>query len=105
MTLHQLQWEVVDKDPTKVESVIKRIQEQPEEPASPTVSLTPARKGGRLNTKLRNQNTLQDINIGTTQTQIDSFWDRHFESEEEVLWYKFQKQFLDDYETQLSGEF
>ena len=36
--------------------------------------------------------------------QINTFWERNFEQEDDVPWYKFQQAFLSDYEAQLSGE-
>lgn len=107
MTLYQLLWTIFDVDP-QVGGFVQKIQEKLSE-AEETASLVSTdtsivtKRGGRLNTKLRSQNTMQDINIGDEQSHINSFWDRNFESDEEVPWYKFQKCFLDDYETQLSS--
>ena len=110
MTLHQLKWTVFDEDTSdKLESFTKEIQEQAsqaEPAADPVASLDSAlmkRRGGRLNTKLRQQSTVQ--NFGTTeQTHINTFWERNFAEEEEVAWYKFQRAFLDDYEADLKGK-
>lgn len=105
MTLHQLLWTIFDVDP-QVEGFIQKIQEKLSEAEETAVTSSVfTRRGGRLNTKLRTQTTLQDISIGTEQSRIGSFWDRNFESDDEVPWYKFQKCFLDDYETQLSKSF
>lgn len=101
MTLHQLEWAIFDIDP-QVGSFIEKIKKQlsAETNVETSVVIT-TKRGGRLNTKLRQQTTVQEISVGAN----DSFWDRNFQSDDEVAWYKFQKCFLDDYESQLSGTY
>ena len=70
--------------------------------ASVDRSRTIVRRGGRLNTKLRAQTTVKEL--GGEELTIDTFWDRNFAEEEEVMWFKFQQGFLKDYEAQLSGK-
>lgn len=103
MTLHQLEWTVFDVDPQQTESFVAKIREGVTSPAEspPPRDGTYSRRGGRLNTKLRQQSTMQDIGTGAGG-QLNTFWDRNFQSEAEVPWYKFQKSFLDNYEAQLS---
>ena len=111
MTLNQLRWSVFDdedKQDLYIKTFIQLIQEQVAPKTSPETSFDEAsvpvlisRRGGRLNTKLKAQSTIRDIG---DDLQIENFWDRNFPSDEEVAWYKFQKCFLNDYETQLAGE-
>lgn len=99
MTLDQLQWTIFDVDP-QIDGFIAKVQEKlSEEQAGVETSAIFTKRGGRLNTKLRQQSTLQEISVDPG----NSFWDRNFQSEDEVPWYKFQKCFLDDYESQLSS--
>lgn len=111
MTLHQLQWTIFDVDPApQTESFVKKIKDHMS-PEAPTTSVTSSidtsalimKRGGRLNTKLKQQSTLGGLGTSTSPTQINNFWDRNFPSDSEVPWYKFQKCFLSDYETKLSG--
>lgn len=111
MTLHQIHWTIFDVDPApQTEAFVKKIQDHMS-PGAPTTSVTSSidtsalikRRGGRLNTKLKQQSTLGGLGVSTSPTQIDTFWDRNFPSDNEVAWYKFQTCFLSDYETQLSG--
>lgn len=111
MTLHQLGWKVFDVDPkSQIEGFVQEIEEQTAQ--AETESINPAtspdsalikRRGGRLNTKLRQQTTVQEF-ATTDQTHIGTFWERNFSGEAEVPWYKFQKGFLEDYESKLAGD-
>ena len=111
MTLNQTEWKIFDEDPkTHMEGFCTQVQQQmtvvEEASVNPMVSVESAlikRRGGRLNTKLRQQSTVQDFSLGEQVEQIHNFWERNFPDEEEVAWYKFQKAFLDDYESKLSG--
>lgn len=112
MTLHQLAWTIFDVDPkSQIEGFVAKIKEaassEPETASIPQeTSGTYTRRGGRLNTKLRQQTTLQDLGKGNSDGNSDeSFWDRHFQSESEIPWYKFQQCFLEDYESRLSDLF
>lgn len=110
MTLYEIHWKIFDVDPKEqmtdfTETIKKHVSAG--EVANPTTSLDSStfikKRGGRLNTKLRQQVTVEDF--GTEgQPQIGNFWDRYFSGEDEVPWYKFQKSFLDDYEARLTGE-
>lgn len=60
-----------------------------------------SRRRARINTKLRSHGTIDGETVDTTK---DTFFDRNFPGETEVLWFKFQQAFLSDYEAQLSGE-
>ena len=106
MTLYQLTWTIFDVDPkSQIEGFVVKIKEaassEPETASIPQeTSGTFTRRGGRLNTKLRQQATLQDLGKGNSD---DNFWDQHFQSESEIPWYKFQQCFLEDYESHLSG--
>ncbi len=108
MTLHQIDWNIITENSEEaLSALIEKAKEQisvpTEGPGSPLGSIDTSalivRRGGRLNTKLRQQTTVS--NFGD---QINGFWDRNFNEDLEVPWYKFQKCFLDDYETQLSSE-
>ena len=112
MTLNQIEWIIFDVDPApQLEEYVTKLQRlatassDGEVPTSPTASIDQStiikRRGGRLNTKLRAQTTVQEF--GSDMQHVDTFWERNFQSEDEVPWYKFQKSFLDDYETQLSS--
>ena len=79
----------------------ERVSPAPEL-ASVDRSRTIVRRGGRLNTKLRAQTTVKEL--GGEELTIDTFWDRNFAEEDEVMWFKFQQGFLKDYEAQLSGK-
>ena len=113
MTLQQIPWTIFDEESQQDEKIkmfieearsqCKKVEDEVTSSAASDSSAFIKRRGGRLNTKLR-QTTLQDIKLGEDQPQIETFWDRNFPSEEEVPWYKFQKCFLDDYETQLSSK-
>lgn len=112
MTLYQIDWKIFDVDPkNQIKDYVEMIQSTISDSVSsgetsPESSIDASafivRRGGRLNTKLRQQVTVQEF--GENQPQIDTFWDRNFASEDEVAWYKFQKSFLDDYEAKLSGK-
>lgn len=98
MTLHQLLWKIFDVDP-QIDGFIERIQEKLSEPVEQAGTGTSTKRGGRLNTKLRQQLTIQEFSGDSGS----SFWERNFQSDDEVPWYKFQKCFLEDYESQLSS--
>lgn len=107
MTLNQVTWKIFDVDPkAQIKAFAQDIKDKAsqadsEAPAA-SIDAAPYRKR-RLNTKLRQQSTMQDL--GTSeQTHINTFWERNFTTDEEVPWYKFQTKFLEDYESKLSGE-
>lgn len=58
-----------------------------------------SKRRARINTKLRSTNTFEE----TVDTTKDTFFDRNFQDEAEVAWFKFQQAFLTDYQAQLSG--
>lgn len=109
ITLNQIQWTIFDAEgddfDMQVKAFIQVIQGEVNQQPLPEDSITDnsalmKKRGGRLNTKLRQQSTLQDLGV----EQIDTFWDRNFKSDDEVPWYKFQKCFLEDYEAKLSSK-
>ncbi len=115
MTLYQTKWVIFDVDPQpQLEDYISEVQGmvtpsgEGEALTSPMASIDQSslikRRGGRLNTKLRTQTTMQEFGMGN-QEQINNFWERSFHEDDEVPWYKFQKCFLDNYEAQLSSTF
>ena len=59
-----------------------------------------SRRRARINTKLRSQGSGSFEIVDTTK---DTFFDRNFPGETEVLWFKFQQAFISDYEAQLTG--
>jgi len=118
LTLQSLSWTVFDKEAEK-EAVgrqfVQLVQEQLTKPVGEQVELAPTQslqsappgvrvgRGVRLNTKLRAQSTTRD---GEDEGGVtDTFWERNFQTEEEVPWFRFQQAFLSDYEAQLSGLF
>lgn len=112
MTLYQAKWCIFDVDPKpQLVDYVKEVKGmvssgEEEAPASPTTSIDQSslikKRGGRLNTKLRAQTTVQEF--GATTEHIDTFWERNFKSDDEVAWFKFQQAFLNDFESQLSSK-
>jgi len=109
MTLKLVDWTIFkskDQESEDVKYLVEKIQKvcQPAEtPAAPTAQVGISRRGARLNTKLKAQSTVKDI--GGDNLMIENFWDRNFESAEEVPWSKFEEAFKKDYDSQLSGGF
>ena len=86
---------------TLLEKIQASITTKPEQETPEVPVGTLGRRGARLNTKLKAQSTARDI--GGDNLMIENFWDRNFESAEEVPWTKFEEAFKKDYESQLSG--
>lgn len=112
LTLANIQWTVFESDTpddalvnqfvqlvqqyeSPVNETVEAVVEQPLEAAPPFQN-----KRMRINTKLRSGTTVTDSEVAT-----DTFWERNFGDDEEIAWFRFEKEFLTEYDAQLQGLF
>ena len=44
------------------------------------------------------------VSVTDSEVATDTFWERNFGDDEEIAWFRFEKEFLTEYDAQLQGD-